>query len=184
MESQPGFQIGAAMEFKLTESFQFAPELMYQIKEFKVRYTLQDALSTYNERHNIISIPLILKYSVKSKRGVEPYFTTGLEFNYLLNANANIDGAIPSPSTQVTEERTRLNYGVILGTGFRGKIGPGNLSVGVRYVRGLNDQVQEVYPNNGAFQLTYGSVISRYYINTFNLNIGYLIPVYKPKKIK
>jgi hypothetical protein len=157
---------------------------MYAIKEFKTRYIIQEAASTYSERQNILALPLMLKYSIKSKKDISPYFTTGLDVNYLINANANIDGAIPSPTTRVTAERTRLNFGIILGTGLKGKIGPGSLSIGVRYIRGLNGQVQEVYHNNATFSLTYGSVISRYYINTFNLNVGYLIPIYKPKKIK
>ena len=184
MQSQAGFQVGFTSEFNLNSRIEFSPELLYAIKEFKFQFTHDYQENTYNERLNILSLPLIVKYNLRKDRDFVPYLISGFETSFLLSATANTTGALNSPSLNVTYERERLSYSVIVGAGLKNKVGPGIASIGARFVYGLNDQVKEVYHNNAARTFTYGSVISRYTLNTFNLNVGYIIPIYKPKKIK
>ena len=184
MQSQAGFQIGFTSEFDLSSRVEFSPELLYAIKEFKFQFSHNYQVNTYNERLNILSLPLIFKYNLRKDKDLRPYIITGFEPSFLLSATANTTGALNSPSLNVTYERTRFSYAAIVGVGLKNKVGPGIASIGARFVYGLNDQVNEVYHNNGTRPLTYGAVISRYTLNTFNLNVGYIIPIYKPKKIK
>jgi hypothetical protein len=184
MQSQAGFQVGFTSEFDITSRIEFSPELLYAIKEFKFQFTHDYQENTYNERLNILSLPLIFKYSLRKEKDFKPYIISGFEPSFLLSATASTTGALNSPSLNVTYERARLSYALIVGAGLKNKVGPGIASIGARFVYGLNDQVKEVYHNNGTRTLSYGSVISRYTLNTFNLNVGYVIPIYKPKKIK
>ncbi len=130
---------------------------------------------------------------------VQPFLMVGGAVDYLLSAKATVirtddlgeAGARQPINTDNTfdllgfKQRNSLQYGVILGGGFRFfnflKTGS-DFTVEARVYTGLNPQV--VAENRGAInELIYrfGYIDSDFKLHHFSINLSYLIPKYNPK---
>lgn len=185
IKSNVGFQIGVAVEVPLQSRLELCPEILFSTKELKFDYVVTEQKSNYKERLNQLSLPVLIKYSLGTKKYI-PTMDAGVEVNYLISAIGSTAGHNISPSTEVTSQRSSIGYGLVIGTGLKSKVGPGIISAGIKFYYALNTHIdkKETYSDNASFGMSYGMVNSLYKLNTFNFNVSYLIPIYKPKKIK
>ena len=185
IKSNVGFQLGVASEIPWKNNLEICPELLFTTKELKFDYESAGQRSNYKERVNQVSLPVLLKYSIGKKNYI-PTVNAGIEVNYLISAIGSTGGHNVSPSTEVTSYRRALGYALVIGSGVKSKFGPGVISAGIRFFYSLRTSTdkKESYSDNAAYVLSYGMANSLYKMNTFNFNVSYLIPIYKPKRIK
>ncbi len=140
------------------------------------------------------------KVSIRNK--VQPFLMVGGSVDYLLSAKATAVrtddlgevGARQPINNDNTfdllgfQQRNALQYGIILGGGFRffNFLNTGSdFTIEARVYTGLNPQV--VKENRGAINALiyrFGYIDSDFKLHHFSINLSYLIPKYNPKKIK
>jgi Outer membrane protein beta-barrel domain len=161
---------------------------------------------TMIERQYALQIPLILKYTY-IRKGVSPYIFAGASSNFLLSANQNylFENRTPSYNgneisgfaSQDTERdnnvkfrRSLTNQAIQLGAGARYKYKLDYFFADVRLGIGLNNMVSRekiVEEGNSSFGsdiYTVGYVDDYFKLNQLFITVGYIKPLYKPRKLK
>jgi hypothetical protein len=165
------------------------------------------------EKQLWIDLPLYLKYAY-SKGIFRPFGYVGFSFNLLLSDKAQIDylnrspgvsrpgesnpsavvNPTQGPDVDLLFKRNVLNRSLVLGGGVRYKFGKDFIVLDVRYMGGLSNITNEernFYENKNAADFTMNQEIAKYsfvgdYFRVDNLSfsIGYVKPLYNPRKIK
>lgn len=163
---------------------------------------------TVNESQLSLLTPLSLKYTLVRRRGVSPYGYAGVSANILLAANQDFLFVNKTPTyngndiiafaDQTTEaeqnvrfRREFLSKSFHIGTGFRWKYKLDYLFVDIRYSFGLDNSVkreglirdnQEPMSDMPTFSI--GHVDNYFRIDQAFISVGYIKPLYKPRKLK
>jgi hypothetical protein len=151
------------------------------------------------ERQNWLSIPLSVKYSDDIGK-IRPYGFIGYSVNLLVSDNAqfNILNLEPngiskpseSPSIDFMPKRNVLNRSFFLGGGVKLKSGLDYFFAEAQYAFGLSNIVNpdRVYNNEDGSIATdvfpYGHVDNYFRLDNLSVSIGYVHPLYKPRKLK
>jgi len=133
-------------------------------------------------------------------RGLQAFGYAGLAINALLGAKLAPDGVdLNSPSTMQQQvwqgpevdigyKRNFLNRSLVLGGGFKYKVGKNFLFVDMRYMAGLSNITKNTYTtSNGQLDklLTNYEYASDFFrLDNLSLSVGFIKPLYDPRKRK
>jgi len=174
--------------------------------------------TSLSENQNWLGVPILLKYSFNPGNKFVPFVSGGFGFGYLLKTSANptfvdrpsvIDETeTPSRSPNVDYEfkRKDWNRSLILGGGFRYKLGLHYLVADLRYSFGLANLYDyegsvfdyshsvnsgEIIDNTTPPLITSGTLVFRqaasddfFRMNNLIFSIGYQHQLYKPRELK
>jgi hypothetical protein len=188
-----GFHVYGTAEIPLTDKLTFNPSLGFVQKSFDYTNKFKDGdttlLTSIKETERWLSLPLMIQYKV-TKLKIEPYFTLGIQVDYLLGTNAL--GSRERTGYQFIQEETfdfkplrkSLNISANAGAGGRLKFGGGYLVGEVTFSYGfsaLSSKASAFKNNDMAFRYAYADNI--FSLNALSVSAGYVYNIYNPKKI-
>jgi len=211
---KPGIQIGGGIDWNINENLSLCGEVNYSRKSFGIKYTGnfgQDDLS-YTEKQNWVDVPVYLKYA-DSEGKMRPFGYLGYSVNILFAPSAKLvytnkttvlkDGQTsvaqaptPGPDIKLGYKREVFNHSLVVGGGFRYKVGKDFILVDARYMVGFTNltkpetifyESKKVAGND--FTLSdpatkYAFVGDYFRLDNISLSIGYVRPLYHPAKLK
>ncbi|HAS46035.1 MAG TPA: hypothetical protein DCS93_36470 [Microscillaceae bacterium] len=195
-----GFQIGGAVELPLNKKLGLFLETYFSGRNYTLNNELFGYASTnYEETQSWIEIPLGVRYNLGDKYNfsghLKPYVFAGVSTGLLLNASTVVIRRdrvsseelreVTGTAIPVTNLRNSLNISALFGAGVELKQGRGYLVLDVRYYMGLMNAVnaQQRYSINELI-FKYGHIDNDFKINNIAISVGYMYPIYKPKKIR
>jgi len=199
---RPGWQFGFGGDWNITDRISLSAELNYALTAFKRERTEifgKDILES-SDQQSWLTVPLLVKYTDNIGQ-IRPFGYVGYSMNFLFsdklkvinqNRDENPDdasGAVSSevyesPSRDFTSIRNRINQAIIIGGGARLKSGLNYWFVDVRYSFGLKNLIKEdaVFLNEEVYRS--GHVDDFLKLDNLSVSIGYVYPLYKPRKVK
>jgi hypothetical protein len=148
----------------------------------------------YRETQNRMALPVGLSY-VFAEGDFKPFVAAGISPGMLIAATANgtrdysTTGTFRyNPVSVVNEDvlpaRKIFFMMIYAGAGFSYKLGPGELFLDTRYYLNFQNQVRANNRFDGrmAFDILY--VSDNFSLNSLAFTVGYLFPVFNPKKIQ
>lgn len=198
---RPGFQFGGAIEWNLNDNLSVGGGLMYAFKSFKIEKSgiSLDDRQEITERQNWFDVPLYVKYRDNLGK-IRPYGYAGISISALVGSsvelrleNVSSQGSqVPTegPNERIGYKRIFLNRSLLFGGGIYYKVGRNFIFADLRYMAGLNNlvNVEENYQDEGgAFSQNtarYRWVGDYYRLDNVSLSIGFVKPLYNPRKIK
>jgi hypothetical protein len=162
------------------------------------------------ERMNSVSIPLTFSYMLTNNKKYRPYVGVGITTNLLLGANQNITLQNRTPildlnndqigftsqelnrTIQVRQRREPLNFQLHLTGGIKYKYKLNYFFAEATYGLGLinvvkrNTLIDSGTSGNSSLQPSFSlSHVDDYFsLNNVQLNVGFVKPLYKPRKLK
>jgi hypothetical protein len=162
------------------------------------------------ERLNSLSVPVTFSYMLTKNKKYKPYVGTGVTINYLVGANQNISLQNRTPlfdtnndqvgftsqqlsrNLQVRDRREPLNFQIHVTAGLKYKYKLNYFFAEVTYGLGLINVVKRnTLIDNGkgnntstvpSFSLAH--VDDYFSLNNAQINMGFIKPLYKPRKLK
>ena len=205
---KPGFQVGGGVDLNINDNISLCADVILSYKAYKnVRPVFTTGVLTVTEKQFWLDVPIYLKYT-DHKGLIRPFGYIGFAPSYLLNSKASLELVISSPSrnsqtittgpdVSFTHFRHRLNRSVVIGGGVRYKIGKDFVFADLRYMVGLSSLSTNPYkldPGDGQnpqgkktvsdLATLYGYVDPIFRMDNLSLSIGYVRPLYDPRKIK
>lgn len=194
-----GLNFGVGVELNINDHFSLGTELNFYSKN----YTYQNILfgndvQSFDESQSLIEVPLFLKYRMSYKKW-RPYAYAGISVNYLLTSEAEVslvdvidlgeDGqtefSVIGPPEDLIDAREALNYNLLAGIGTRFRIGYNYLFFDLRYHYGLNNFVNQAGQySNPSLLYKYGYVDDLKRMQSVSFSVGFIKPLYKPRKIE
>lgn len=197
-ESGGGGHIGGGVELNINKNFGLGVELLlrYQGYRYKNVFFNGDA-QTLKENQYALAIPVYLKYRIEYHKW-RPYIYAGFAPKYLLSAEASVElidrvesgegslseFSVTGPSISMNDVRSGINYSGFVGIGTNYRVGYRYIFIDLRYTRGLTNIVDKSkqYANDELLY-KYAYVDDYKRLNDFSISIGYVWPLYKPRKI-
>ena len=202
---QPNLQFGGGLEWNINNNLSIGGEVLFAFKSFKtvkVGISLHDRQEAI-ERQTWLDVPLYFKYRDDFGK-IRPFGYAGVSLNALLGARVELQLENQSPTlsdkgSQVTTEgpnekvgykRVFLNRSLLAGGGLYYKVGRNFLFADVRYSVGLSNLVKEkenYLDKDGNFSRNisrYRWVGDYYRLDNLSVSIGFVKPLYHPRKIK
>jgi len=200
-----GYHLGFGVDWNINDHLSVASEIQYAFKSFKVTKTniSVDDRQEVTERQYWFDIPLYLKYRDNLGK-VRPFGYAGLSLNLLVGANVQLQtenvspnltdnsSRVPTegPNVNIGYKRNFLNRSIVVGGGAYYKIGKDFIFADLRYIVGLTNLTKEsknYYNEDGSLLSTAGRYrwIGDYYrLDNLSISIGYVKPIYNPRRIK
>jgi hypothetical protein len=199
---QVGFpQLGVGVDWNLNDNWSIGAEVNYAPKlhsETTLNIAKDDKL-TLTDRSTWIDFPILVKYSYDSGNW-RPFAYAGFAMNLLLSSKASLtftdytgnnstlaDGL----DEDLSYKRNFLNQSLVFGGGIKYKRGKNYIYADARYMRGLNNLTipeKNYYQADGT---TLANTVTAYQytsdffrLDNLSLSVGYIRPVYDPRKIK
>ncbi|HEY0655771.1 MAG TPA: porin family protein [Chryseosolibacter sp.] len=199
-----GFQFGLLFEKNLNSKVILNPELFYS--GISLIYSNNNLSSTdpfdeqnkdnmeYTLSHSRIQLNVLFQYRFlkgKVNETFAPYISVGPSLYYTLSSTFAGDLTLSSqttiPSLSTKENYRALGYGVVASAGVKYKVGGIYLTADIRHIYGLNNIVNE----DNRFKRTAvnqalqdaGYIDNDFTLSQSMLNIGMIIPYFKPKKL-
>jgi hypothetical protein len=194
------FQVGAGLDWNIHDNWSLGLEAVLSNRSFSstsTRIAMDDNLEVI-EYGTYADIPLYLKYSHGSGKW-RPFLYAGYAVNLLLSSTASLvfndftDGRnLPAqgPDESLIYHRKFLNQSLVSGGGVKCKIGKDYLYIDARYMIGLNNVTipeRSYYNADGSLATTittYQSVSDLFRLDNLALSVGYVRPLYDPRKLK
>lgn len=206
-----GFLFGGGVDWNINDNVSLCANVIFSYRAFKtVRSRIsQDDNLTVTEKQFWFDVPVFLKYS--DNKGVfRPFGYIGGALNLLIgskasmefvNANPPSSGGSQTPSqgpdVDLKYLRHSMNRSLVVGGGVRYKIGKDFVFADLRYMAGLSNLVKrDIYspdpktPQNPK-ELLSNDALSRYRyadgffrLDNLSLSVGYIKPLYDPRKVK
>jgi hypothetical protein len=199
-----GIQFGLVFEKNINDNFIANPEIFYNSYSFSY---VNPAISTVDEageeridnanfeiKQNRLNLNLMVQYRIaknKFNKNLTPYVALGPSIYYLLGSTFGGDVTVTSQKT-ITAFDTQENYkkiglGVTASAGIKYKVGSFYITADIRYTRGLNNIVK----SSNRFKQTQtnqqlwdaGYMDNDFTISQSMLNLGVIVPHFKPKKL-
>jgi hypothetical protein len=201
-----GFHAGFGAEMVIYQNLHLAGEFMVTNQKIHLTDTHWDFYITNMDiTHTKIEIPILLKYNFFMGK-VNPYVQGGISPSYMFNSSIqNIEGGYlatgengdvelfpvqPRPEISTGKLTKALNYAAVIGGGINYKIGLNYVSFEVRYsmemynVTKQNDRWREDFTEARDLKFPMGHVADDYKLNNLSFFVGFVKPLYKPRKIK
>ncbi len=181
-----GYQAGLQFEKYINEKINIDLGVSYVNRKFNYNIVQDINTINYDETQSVISVPLTGTYDFKLKF-LNPYLRVGFGFDYILDASAKVERVSTNdeakgPDLNVKDDRTALNYSVIIGGGIKYKIKKGYILLDLRYTQGLNNIVNgdnRYEDDEKVFNYNYND--DNFSLNNFYLSVGYVFSFYKTK---
>lgn len=194
-----GFHIGGGGEVNINSKFSFGVEMNFHTRSYAYNNVLfHSDKQSFKERQSGLDFPFFLKYRWELNK-LRPYFYGGIGFSYLLRAQATLklidrissgsenlsEVPVTGPELDIKQQRNVYNKFVHAGIGFNYRIGYNYIMVDFRYMAGLSNivSIQQQYGNK-ALLYNYAYVDDDKRLNNVAISIGFVKPLYKPRKIK
>jgi hypothetical protein len=191
-----GFQAEADVDWNIDQRWSVSVGAAYSRKSFKSTYhdNNQGYQGTFIEKQDWVDIPILVKYSIDSGK-FRPFAYAGLSANLLLNAKLSPDGrdyfldpkinsqqVSQAPDQSITFMRNFFNRSIVIGGGYKYKVGKNFFYFDVRYMAGLNNIAKNGQFNPLLVQFQYQSDFFR--LDNLSISVGYVKPLYDPRKKK
>jgi Outer membrane protein beta-barrel domain len=189
-----GLQITAEIPLPwFNKRLTFNPELGIQSRSFVNTNTIEqdDFVGEGIERQNWITLPLSVQVHLFEFKKIQFYVSGGMAADYLLSSTITAsklrgdnNSALAEKSIDVKQDRNSFNSSLLLSAGGKTKVGKGYLIGEIRFQYGLtnNTDIGGTFSNQ-ALTYEYQLVDSIFKLNSLNVSVGYVINVYKPKKL-
>jgi hypothetical protein len=201
-----GFHAGFGAEMVIYQNLHLAGEFMVTNQKIHLNDMHWDFYSTNMDiSHTKVEIPILLKYNFLLDK-VNPFIQAGVSPSYMFNSSIqNIEGAYlapgdngdleefpvqPRPEISTAKLTNALNYSAVIGGGINYKIGLNYISFEVRYsmemlnVTKENDRWREDFTEARDLKFPMGHVGDDYKLSNLSFFVGFVKPLYKPRKIK
>lgn len=200
-----GFQVGGGVDWNINNHWSICVEGNYAHKAIKRKTSglfPAGGLAIDNqvivEKQNWFDIPMYVKYADDSGK-IRPFGYAGMAFNLLLSSrgpdwllkNNSSDGSSKEASgatENLTSKRNFINRSLVIGGGFKRKIGRDFVYVDLRYMAGLTNLTKEknnYYDKDGNFDISvakYAYASDLFRLDNMSLSVGYIHPIYNPRK--
>jgi hypothetical protein len=204
--SGPGFEAGIGAEMVIYGNLHLSAELFYKKSNIHVTDTHWDFYTTDMDfSQSEFELPIMLKYNFFRGK-VNPFVSAGISPSYLTGASVNNiqgfykaeaeDGTIeefpvqPNPDIGTIQMKNKFNYSALVGAGINYKIGLNYLVFEARYSMGMQNvtNIDDRWLDNNTasrdLKFPTGQVYDDYKINNISVFVGFVKPLYKPRKIK
>jgi len=192
-----GAQVGLGGDLHVTEQFALSAEVNYMFTAFRKTQTKwnRDHLQII-DRQSWVSLPVAIKFSPWTRGEIRPYVFGGHVFNFLMTDRAQINiqkedtgrpGVIEasSPNMDFIDYRKRIVRSFFVGGGVKYKLGINFLFAEMRYNFGLSNVVTKTSTlGQTGPAIEWGYVDDYFRIDNFSVSVGYVYPLYKPRKVK
>lgn len=201
-----GWQAGAGVDFNYNDYLSAALDLNFSHTTYRHRtydlFGINKDIVEFMGHQTWVTLPVSVKYS-QSQGKIRRYGYVGFSFNYLMTANADVD--IDNRDTKVgdvdtdeylsftksltkigvSENRAKLDGSLFVGGGLKYKYKLDYFYLDLRYSFGMRNLVD---PNN-RFNTTneglpYPYVDDDFRMDNLAISVGYIHPLYKPRKLK
>jgi len=204
-----GFQVGTGIDWNLNDNISIGAELNFSQRSFETLGTgiFKDDEQVAAEQQYWVDIPLYFKYAYHLGK-IRPFGYVGFSLNLLIADQAKLSYINRTPAIDAMEssnenptqgadvnlkyKRNFLNQSLVFGGGIRYKIGKDFVVIDARYMSGLTNVTStkhNFYESGNGYEMasTIGkySFIGDYFrVDNLSLSIGYVKPLYDPRKIK
>lgn len=203
-----GFHAGFGAEMVLYQNLHLGGEFMITNKKIHLSDTHWDFYSTDMDLvRTEIEIPLLLKYNFTGSK-ISPFIQGGISPSVMFNASImNIEGNYlvtpgggsseveefpvqPRPEIISTKINAVFNYSLVFGGGINYKIGLNYLVFEARYSVGMLNTIKPYdrwrldTPDLRDLKFPTGHVYDDFKLNNLSFFVGYVRPLYKPRKLK
>jgi hypothetical protein len=200
-----GWTVGSGIEWNATDNLGLGGELFFSYKTFSINYSgmFQDDLLETTEKQFWIDLPMYVRYT-KAIGRTRPFGYVGHSFHFLINAElasrytdsnggtATEQVVVEGPDLPVTFNRRMLNRSLLFGGGLKVKSGKDFFIIDLRYQAGLTNLSKGSLYNSGSKSSSelfsgatrYGALSNDFRLNGAMLTVGYVRPLYDPRKIK
>ncbi len=192
-----GFQIGGDVDWNINERWSISLGAGYSRKSFRSDFTdnNQGYKGSFTEKQDWIDIPLLVKYSLDSGK-FRPFVYAGFALNLLLpttklspeGTDYNMDPILTNqqhsqaPDQSISFMRNFFNSSLVLGGGYKYKVGKNFFYFDLRYMAGLTNIAKNGGFNPLLYQFQYQSDFFR--LDNLSISLGYVKPLYNPRKKK
>ena len=195
-----GFQVGARVNFHLSNSIQlsFEPMLMQNKFENLASITNLDGEQynelSFDESQTRIEFPLTGTYDFEFGN-FKPYARLGINLGLITNVYSKItrtytDGSqnidVTGPDINIPDYRKKLNYWAVIGGGIKYKIPRSYIMLDLRYNLGLSNQAKPndrlVFDSEQIWKYHY--IDDNFTLDNFAFSVGFVYLLYKPRKIE
>ncbi len=196
---RPGWQLGAGIDLNVTDNVSLCAEGILAFRNFRRTYDgiLGNDFQSVIHKQAWFDIPLYIKYQI-DKGKIRPYGFVGMAFNTLLQYRADVqltmrtDGGsevpVSGPDIMLKSKQKLISSSLVIGGGVKYKWGKDFLFAEARYMGGLTRlaKTNELYYGDGttlADNITrYGWVGEEYAMNSVLITVGFMKPIYYPRK--
>jgi hypothetical protein len=206
-----GFQIGTGIDWNINDNFSVGAELNFAQRSFETTANkiFGDDEQFITERQYWFDIPLYVKYAYHLGK-IRPFGYVGFSANLLLADQAKLEYVNRTPAIESGESQTEnrtlgadvnlkykrnfINQSIVFGGGVRYKIGKDFIVVDLRYISGLTNVTntkRNFYDTKSTGDYTMANTIGKYSvvgdyfrIDNLSLSVGFVKPLYDPRKIK
>jgi opacity protein-like surface antigen len=194
-----GLQFGGGVDWNITREVALTGEFNVLTASYRKNQTRanQDELQ-YIGNQFWMMLPVSVKYS-DTKGNLRPYGYSGVSFQWLVSERGRLtsiktdavnDGSPQSntresPTLKLTEFRNKVNYSFFVGGGVRYKRGLDYFFADLRYSFGLTNIVgpSSTYGSQTPMD-EYGHADDFFRTDNLALSVGYVYPLYNPRKLK
>ena len=209
-----GIQLGGGLDWNIDDNFSLCVEIDFATRGYERLQTSTQSpdASSIIASQTWIDLPLYVKYNFSLNEKIRPFGYMGIALNYLLSASNQFSytdvkpggnqQVAEGPSEQVKYQRNLLNRSFLIGGGVRYKIGKDFVYADLRYMAGMTniaienqvfyadpstvDPAQIGDPNHylSPNVTKYHYVSDLFRLDNLSLTIGFVKPLYDPRKIK
>jgi Outer membrane protein beta-barrel domain len=206
-----GFQIGTGIDWNVNDNFSIGTELGFAQRSFETTvsgiFGDDDQVATENQYW--FDVPVYVKYA-DHLGPVRPFGYVGFSLNFLISDKAKLEynnrtpaitpgessdeNRTQGPDVDLMYKRNFFNRSIVFGGGIRYKLGKDFIMIDARYIAGLSNITNEKRnfyndENDQGLDMASTSVkysfIGDYFrVNNLSLSVGYVKPLYDPRKIK
>lgn len=204
---KPGWQFSLGSDLNVTDRLcvSLSLQYMYTAYESNYRQAFGRDRGVFADKQSWLNIPISLKYNFERGK-FKPFIFAGYSTNILFNDKANINsldilnnGEASQPTgvqnVNMAYKRNTLNRAIFVGGGLKRKIGLNYIFVDIRYSFGLRNIVKErnlystpstsgKYAESQEVIMRYGHVDDYLRLDNLSISVGYIHPLYKPRKLK
>ena len=209
-----GIQLGGGLDWNIDDNFSLCVELDFSLRGYqRIQNGIGNTdESSVVASQSWLDMPLYAKYTFAANEKLRPFGYVGFAVSYLFSASNQFTytdnkptGAklvSEGPAESVIDQRNQLNRSWLVGGGVRYKIGHNFVYADLRYMGGLSnianqatiyyedpaniDNAQIGNPDNYLSSNTtrYHYVSDLFRLDNLSLTVGYVHPLYKPRKLK
>jgi len=204
---QVGFNAGFGTEMVIYKNIHLAAEFLITGETFHQQTTHWDFFITdMDYSFTKFQVPIMVKYNFFRGK-INPFVSAGVSPVYVAKTSIkNLEGVYrvatdivgeyeefpvqPRPPISTTALRNQFNYSLLFGAGINYKIGLNYLVFEARYSNGMMNMVKtenrwrEDFSEGRALKFPSGHVDDDFKINSVSIFVGFVKPLYKPRKIK
>jgi hypothetical protein len=196
-----GFHAGFGGEMVVYENLHVSGEFFLSRNSIRLSDSHWDFYKTNLDiNHTAIELPIMLKYNITAKN-VLPFVSAGISPSFLVESNIrNVEGVYTNadgefalqtlPEINSAKFKKTFNYSLLFGGGINYKIGLNYLVFEARYAVGMlnvsdvKNRWREDFEEARDLKFHSAYVSDDFKFNSFSFLIGFVKPIYKPRKIR